>query len=313
LPLTVLAYEGPCLRAYLAMMRRAGLRPQRIVLIVLSEDPTSRKPVGRWFPGCLRTWYAEKAQDLRLNYWPRRIAKSHPQLVSAMVSGLQTSIDRPAALIQEMYGPPRYEAYCERCERVVAPQLNDDAVVEALRSMAPGNVLFTGGGIMPSRIIDLPGLRFLHVHPGRLPDVRGADGLLWSTLVRGRPAVSCFYMNAGLDTGEVIATREYPAMTASCATGSLSASVGTGGLSICTGEQAASGTGRPDDQTLYRAIFGFIDPLLRADLLVNHVLATADDPSRLQAAPQDANEGVTYHFMHPALRKRVLAALFTSR
>jgi len=70
-----------------------------------------------------------------------------------------------------------------------------------------------------------------------------------------------------------------------------------------------TGMARPDDQTLYRAIFSYCDPLLRADLLVNHVLAKGDGSS-LDGLPQDTSRGVTYHFMHSALRARVLAELF---
>jgi hypothetical protein len=148
-------------------------------------------------------------------------------------------------------------------------------------------VLFTGGGILPAGVIDLPGLRFLHVHPGHLPFVRGADGLLWSILVRGRPATSCFYLAAGLDTGDVVAVRDYPP------------------LSFDLGSRR-----RPDDQTLYRAVFSFIDPLLRADMLVNGVLNAGVDLPHLETTPQDPSRGVTYHFLHPRLRERALARLF---
>lgn len=286
LPLTVLAYEGPCVRAYLSMMRRAGLRPERIVLLVLSEHPGTRKPVGSWFPGRLRSWYAEKTQEHALNFWPRRIQASHPELVRSIAKGLEPVIDRPAELFREMYGPFRYEAYADRVERLAVRDLKDDALVRALEQLAPTTVLFTGGGILPGKVIDLPGLRFLHVHPGHLPYVRGADGLLWSTLVRGQPAMSCFYLANGLDTGEIAAVRDYPALAFS-----------------------TPASNRPDDQTCYRAIFSFVDPLLRADLLVR-VLARTDDPQRLPTTRQNETEGVTYHFMHQALRTRVLAHLF---
>ncbi len=285
LPVTVLGYEGPCFRAYLSSLRRAGLRPERLVLLVLSEHPASHKPVGRWFPGRLRSWYAEKTQEMALNHWPRRLRAAHPNLVRAITDGLAAIVDRPGELIDDMYGPPRYERWAQRADRVVVRDLRDERLADALRDITPSTVLFTGGGILPARIIDLPGLRFLHVHPGHLPHVRGADGLLWSTLVRGRPAMSCFHLSAGLDTGDVIARREYPPLNLRL-NGSW-----------------------PDDLTLYRAVFAFIDPLLRADLLVN-VLSSAVNPQQLATAPQDPSEGVTYHFMHPRLRRRVLSHLF---
>ncbi len=287
LPLTVLAYEGPCARAYLAAMRRAGLRPERIVLLVLSEHPASHKPVGRWFPGRLRSWYAEKTQEHALNFWPRRLLASHPDLTRSIGAGLEPILERPADLIREMYGPFSYEKYANRVERLVVRDLRDEALRQHLASSGSTTALFTGGGILPTGIIDLPGLRFLHVHPGHLPFVRGADGLLWSMLVRGQPAMSCFHLAAGLDTGDVVAIRDYPPLSFDIASHV-----------------------RPDDQTLYRAIFAFIDPLLRADLLVNGVLTAQPDLSRLETTHQNPSAGVTYHFLHPRLRERALARLF---
>jgi hypothetical protein len=105
-------------------------------------------------------------------------------------------------------------------------------------------------------------------------------------LVRGRPAMSCFYLANGIDTGDILAVRDYPRLRFDL-----------------------TGMVRPDDQTLYRAIFSYCDPLLRADLLVNHVLAKKSDSS-LDGLPQATDRGVTYHFMHSALKTKVLAELF---
>ena len=63
--------------------------------------------------------------------------------------------------------------------------------------------------------------------------------------------------------------------------------------------------------TLYRALFSFIDPLIRAELLVADVLEPADDLGALPATPQDLSTGITYHFMHPIVRSRALGELFT--
>jgi hypothetical protein len=289
LPITVMAYEGPCARAYLSAMKRMGLRPRRILLLVLSEHPQSHRPVGTWFPGRLRSWYAEKTQDMSLNCWPRRIRAASPELSRCIAAGMAPIIDRPAALVSEMYDRFSYDGCADTVERISVRGLRDPALQDALSRLEPGTVLFTGGGILPASIIRQPGLRFLHVHPGHLPHVRGADGLLWSTLARGRPSMTCFWLAAGLDTGDIVATADYPRLR-----------LDLDGL-----------VPRPDDQTLYRAMFSYIDPLLRADLLVR-VLARADDPADLPRRSQNAGEGVTYHFMHPHLRHRVLSRLFTS-
>lgn len=62
--------------------------------------------------------------------------------------------------------------------------LSVDRLLDYLASEPEGAILFTGGGILPEQVLMLPQLKFLHVHPGFLPAIRGADCALWSTTVR---------------------------------------------------------------------------------------------------------------------------------
>ncbi len=288
LPLTVLAHEGPQVRAYLGRMRQAGWRPERILLMVGKRHPVTRKPIGRWLPRSLRLNYAEKIQVMIQNHWPRHLQKVFPYLVESMARELESLCDGAVSLIAEMLSPVRYEDYGERVERVLVEGLRDPALADALSRPAPSTVLFTGGGILRKNLLGLPNIRFLHVHPGYLPFVRGADGLLWSMLVRGQPGASCFYMESGIDTGEIIAAEDFQPLVFDI-----------------------SGHRRPDDLMLYRALFSFYDPLLRAELLVTRVLREVADLSHLPATCQNPSaEGITYHFMHSRLRHAALAALF---
>ncbi len=288
LPLTVLAHEGPQVRAYLGRMRQAGWRPERILLMVQRRNPATGKRVGAWLPRRLRLGYAERAQEMAQNHWPRRLKARYPRLVAAMSRELVRICDGAAELIDEMRGRFRYEDYAPRVERVLVENLRDPVLTSALSSTAPGAVLYSGGGILRQNLLGIPGIRFLHVHPGHLPEVRGADGLLWSMLVRGRPGASCFYMESGIDTGEIVAAEDFPA------------------LRFDLGDHP-----RIDDVHLYRAIFSFYDPVLRAELLVSRVLSRQRDLSRLEAKPQEAGgRGIQYHFMHPRLRQRALETLF---
>ena len=245
-PMTVMAYEGPVLRAYLSMMRREGLKPETILLMVHTRNPSSQKTLGRLLPSAIRNWYCERYQETAFNFWPRRLSKSHPELVNAIADQLGEVVERPNQLIREMLGRFRYENYAARVDRVMITGLRDTALASAIRSLDPKTVLFTGGGIVPPALLASPGTRFLHVHPGRLPHVRGADGLLWSMLVRGQPGASCFYMNEGLDTGNLLLDMDFPAP-----------------------KFKSPVKDRPDDQTLYRALYSYYDPLLRAELGVS--------------------------------------------
>jgi hypothetical protein len=287
LPLTVLAWDGPQARAYLSRMRLAGLKPDRILLPVLNRHPVTRKPIGKWLPGRLRLRFLEKNLELANNYWPRRLRLSHPVLAGAMINEVKRLCEPVETVIDEMTGRFRYECYGNGVERVLVSGLSDPALSDALLRMKSGTVLFTGGGILRSNLLKLPGFQFLHVHPGYLPYVRGADGLLWSFLVRGRLGMSAFYMSSEIDTGDLIVAEEYSPVFFDL-----------------------SGKSRPDDEYLYRAIFSFFDPVLRAEFLVSRVLTGGRDLSCSPSVAQDLSKGVTYHFMNPRLREKALVLMF---
>ena len=285
-PLTVPVSDGPIARTYLIRMKRAGLRPEAIVLLVYSDHPGTRKPVAAWLPGGLRRWYAEKNQEIALNFWPRRLRRLNPALFGSIVKTLKEITDEPDTLLDEMLGRFRYSDYSDNFKRVLVRDLRSDALPQVLTSMEQPTVLFTGGGIVPTSLLSLPGIKFLHVHPGRLPNIRGADGILWSTLVRGGPSTSCFYMAADIDTGPVIDINDFQPVA----------------FKIPHDD-------RPDDQTLYRALFSYYDPILRSEALLK-VLRESDNLNSVATIEQDLTVGINYHFMHEALRREALARLF---
>ena len=289
LPITVLVHDGPMARAYLRRMQLAGFRAARLVLMVRGRHAKSGKLIGGWLPGRARTWYAEKAQQAAHNFWPRKIRARSPWLVEAMVRELGQISAVAKELVDSVSGTFSFDDHAEHCERVLVKNLRDPALAAVLRRTDPGLFLFTGGGIVPAGLLEMPAARFLHIHPGHLPDVRGADGLLWSTLIRGRPGASCFFMANGIDTGAVISSADFPAPRFDL-----------------------SGHERPDDRTLYRAIFSFYDPILRAEQLVSTLAAAGGEPDRLAASPQDVRAGITYHFMHRRLYHQVLKGIFVS-
>ncbi len=197
-------------------------------------------------------------------------------------------MDFPPQFFEDLQGSHPLTDYADEVDKVMVDGLSDKKLLAAL-GREPGTVLFTGGNLVPAELLSLGGLRFLHVHPGFLPFVRGSDGLLWSMLVRGRPGVSCFYMVPGLDEGDLIAAKEFPAIQIKLPPGP-----------------------RPDDKMLYRMVFSFLDPVLRSRLLLR-VLEGGADPAALPAIPQELETGITYHFMNPILRRVALDRIFTDR
>lgn len=281
LPLTVLYYEGPIARAYLEVMRRQGFRPHTILRI--SPPPGV---LARLLPGAMRRDMAAARNERFANHWPRMLARRFPELCAEMTVQIEGALQLGAGFVASLRDGRRIDAYANRIHNIELQNLKDPALLGHLARHAQSPILFTGGGILPRAVFDISGIRLLHIHPGLLPHVKGADGLLWSTLVRGRPGISAFLMAPGLDTGDVLDSAEPEPLA----------------FRIPENEH-------PNDDDLYRMIFSFYDPSLRAQKL-SSVLRLLDKGSELYGTPQEQADGLTYHFMDVRTRHKALSLLF---
>ncbi|MCM8594229.1 hypothetical protein [Accumulibacter sp.] len=268
--MALLVFRGGCpvTEAYLAYLSLHEMRPALILAIdYVGDGPRSerlRRLVG--------TGVAARLQRIRRN----RAAR----VPAALAETLQRSL--PVVLTPGR--EPDYEAVAQRVLRLTVDNYADPRLLKAMRDCGVRTFLYCSGGRVPAAYFK-EDLSILHIHPGVVPHVRGSDGLLWSMLARGRPGCSCFYMDAGIDTGRLIATAEYEPPRWS-------------GL-------------RADADGLYHALLYCYDPHLRAALLISVLerLAPGQDLAALETAAQPHGGG-HYYTMHPELRARVLARLF---
>lgn len=63
--------------------------------------------------------------------------------------------------------------------------------------------IFSGGGILREPVLSL-GKRWIHVHPGRLPDFRGSTTFYYSLLAEGGLHATAFFMGSGIDDGPIV-------------------------------------------------------------------------------------------------------------
>ncbi|MBI3896314.1 MAG: hypothetical protein HY313_10345 [Acidobacteria bacterium] len=220
------------------------------------------------------------------NYWPRQVRRRYPDLVTAVVNGIAEWEANAGELYDEMYGHFAFDQYSDHIEYLLVEGYQDPVLALSLQNHPDKTLLYTGGGIVPRQLLDIRGVRFLHIHPGYLPHVRGADGLLWSTLVRGRPGATAFFLDKGIDAGDVVFAWEVAPLRI-----------------------AVTSRNRPDDQTLYRTLFGFVDPVLRMRTLLR-LLSDCSDPALFAGRAQDLSVGITYHFMVDELRAVALKKIF---
>lgn len=223
-----------------------------------------------------------------LNLYRRKFCRqeqSHTfiQLCSELQKGFEIKID--------YFAPFSYESYSEQVENVIIRDYSDEALPALLLKQPAYTFLYTGGGIVPGNLLAVPDIRILHIHPGIVPYVKGSDGLLWSLAVRGCPGASCFYMNSGIDTGDVIAVKEFPPPSFELSMKSI------------------------DWDVFYLAMLYAYDPHLRASLLLDVLRKNHDcqDFRTIQSHSQTPGSGRTYFTMHPKIRNKVLRQLVEGR
>lgn len=176
--------------------------------------------------------------------------------------------------------------YCKQYTSIEIKSLGDTHLRSLLAKENCKTFLFTGGGILNEDILSIKNSKFIHIHPGILPDIKGADGLFWSYLLRKKLGYSCFYMNKGIDTGNIMHIEEFNIQNFDV--------------------QALINF---DKRTIYKALLQYYDPVLRAQTLLNLIHKTEKQNFDLHNVPytiQNQHEGRTYFFMHENLRNHTL-------
>ncbi len=70
-------------------------------------------------------------------------------------------------------------------------------------------ILNTGSFIYTQKLITNLNDKVYHVHPGYLPDLKGADGIFWSILKFNKVGMSLFRINEKIDEGEIYARKYF--------------------------------------------------------------------------------------------------------
>ncbi|MFH1704548.1 MAG: methionyl-tRNA formyltransferase [Patescibacteria group bacterium] len=95
---------------------------------------------------------------------------------------------------------------------ILGKKVRDTEIVQFIREQQP-DIIFCIGGmqIIPSEVLILPRLGCLNIHPALLPKYRGRYSTAHA-LFNGETStgVTVHWMDAGLDSGPIIAQREYP-------------------------------------------------------------------------------------------------------
>ncbi len=279
--LALLANENSVCKAYLEAFLSNGFLPNRVVLVKFISDPKKNLGVKSLLKKVIKKALrspktaATKLIGIFVNRSDSKPTFSPPQWLKEL-----------AAFCENKSLPfPQFNTSVEEIlieneidyEILEARTISDTIVENYIRSSVSEKfILFSGGGILRSNVLDLS-QRFIHIHPGVVPEVKGADCILWSLLVREKIGMSMFFMNAGIDTGDLVTACEYDLP------------------SISLSEVS-------DGVVLSNDVVQYIDPIYRAETMIRKILETPD-LSSWESERQAPKSGKVYYFMHDSLKR----------
>jgi methionyl-tRNA formyltransferase len=134
-------------------------------------------------------------------------------LADLEVVGVVTTPAKPAGRKGMLKSVPvAVAARTRKVPMMTPPRVRDPRAIEAIRALEPDlGILADFGQIVPQELLDVPRRGFLNVHPSLLPRHRGATPIP-ATILEGDEVagVTLIQMDAGLDTGPIVATESWP-------------------------------------------------------------------------------------------------------
>ncbi len=129
------------------------------------------------------------------------------------VPAVFTQPDKPVGRHATLTSPPVKRLAQEHKIPVYQPtKMRDGTVAAQLRELAPDCLVVVAyGRILPQAILDVPPKGCVNIHGSLLPKYRGAAPIQWS-VINGEAVtgVTSMFMDAGMDTGNIIDTITTP-------------------------------------------------------------------------------------------------------
>lgn len=123
------------------------------------------------------------------------------------ICGLGVHLPEKAKYVNEIINCSRLE----KSKIISGDRINGPETVKKIERLKPDIILsICFGYILKPEIIRVPPLGVMNLHSAYLPCNRGANPNVWS-IVNATPAgVSLHYIDAGIDTGDIIAQKQVP-------------------------------------------------------------------------------------------------------
>ncbi len=129
------------------------------------------------------------------------------------IAAVFTQPDRPKNRGMKLSMSPVKELALQHGTPVYQPEnMKDGTAFKILEDIQPELIIAVAyGNLLPEQILNLPKYGCINIHGSILPKYRGSAPIQWTVLNGDETAgVTSMFLNKGMDTGDIIFTRETP-------------------------------------------------------------------------------------------------------
>lgn len=128
------------------------------------------------------------------------------------IIGVVTNVDKPKGRGMKLIASPVKEYAMNQNFKIYQPEKvkNNQEFIDEIKKLNPDLICVVAyGKILPKELLNIPKYGCINVHGSLLPDYRGAAPIQWAVLNGDKTTgVTTMYMNAGMDTGDMIFKEE---------------------------------------------------------------------------------------------------------
>ena len=148
-------------------------------------------------------------------------------------------------------------------DEVNAENCNDEKIIDIIKHRKERYFIYTGGGILKEEILSI-GKKFIHVHPGLVPEYRGSTCIYYSIINDDKCGATAFFMAKDIDKGDIIARKTFR---------------------------------KPKISNIDYEYDSYIRSSLLVDVIQGYI-----KHGRFSSKPQNLDKGETYFIIHPVLK-----------
>ena len=263
--------ENPISRSYINVLKEANVSFKYLIIL----NPKSIFP----------NFISLRLNFNKNNYWPLKFLKQKDYLY--LCHQVEDFFNFSRNFCLEMYKFENIYDVSKNVNFTDSQDINSEKSIKIIGETDCYYFINTGKQILKS-IFDID-KKFIHIHPGYLPEVKGADGSLWHINQKDYLGVSSFFMSRKIDEGLLIA-REKLKMP----------------------KFYLKNFDKLDIKILYRLWFSFFDPLLRGWHLKNILKKELLSLETLPTIDINKNKSKYFSFMDQKKLKDTFEKIFSN-